>query len=374
MYKIYLVEMQHGEEDFFRQNLESFDVDCVDDLSGVAPDAEALSVSLHSRISEEFLDSHPNLKLVTTRSTGYDHIDIEACARRGVTVCNVSSVDENTVAEHTFALMLAVARRLLEVHEANKRPHFDYTALRGVDLNGKTLGVIGTGRTGLRVIHIALAFGMRPIAHDPYNHSLMSELLGVQYTTLEELLRNSDVISLHTPLTQETHHMLDREAFSKCRVGVILVNTARGELIHTDALIEALDAGTVAGVGLDVLEDEIVMQKEAPRVIADQIIENIQGTMSPEEIRLRNPERIKELETLIQNGALLTRRNVVFTPHVAFNSIEGVHRINVTTVNNIQAFFEGHPINTIQIPTYHETTHSLGHSRELASTTHDFGN
>ena len=373
MNKIYLVETQDGEEDFFRRNLKDFEVYCACDLADVRPDTEAVSVSLHSRVDGEFLKSHASLKMVTTRSTGYDHIDVEACFRHGVIVCNASSVDENTVAEHTFALMLAVARRLLEVHEANKLPRFDYTALRGIDLSGKTLGVIGTGRVGLRVIDIALAFGMRLVAYDPYNRSLMSELLGVQYTTLDGLLRNSDVISLHAPLTEETHYMLDREAFAKCKRDVILINTARGGLIHTEALIEALDTGVVAGAGLDVLEDESVMQKEAPRVIADQIIENIQGAMSPEEMRIKYPERIKELETVMQNGLLLARRNVVFTPHVAFNSVEGVRRINATTVKNIRAFFEGHPINTIQIPKNHETSHTLGHSRELASSAHGPG-
>lgn len=373
MNKIYLVETQDGEEDFFREHLADFSVCCVYDLESVGPDAEAISISLQSHVNAEFLETHPNLKMVSTRSTGYDHIDVEACSKRGVIVCNACSVDENTVAEHTFALMLAVARRLLEVHEANKLPRFDYKSLRGVDLSGKKLGVIGTGRVGLRVIHIALAFGMRPIAYDPYNRSLMSELLGVRYSTLDRLLQDSDVISLHAPLTTETHYMLDREAFARCKPGVILVNTARGGLIQTESLIEALDAGIVAGVGLDVLEDESVMQKEAPRVIADQIIENIQEAMSPEELRIKHPERIKELQTVMQNGQLLARRNVVFTPHVAFNSVEAVQRINLTTVNNIRGFFEGHPINTIQTTTTHETPNSVGHPCELACSTHGTG-
>ena len=121
---VYLVETQVSEWDFFRENLADFSLRCVDELEDVEADAKAVSVFVHSRVDEAFLQAHPGVKLVTTRSTGHDHIDRAECTRRGVTVCNVSSVDENTVAEHTFALILAVARRLQEVREANKQPHF----------------------------------------------------------------------------------------------------------------------------------------------------------------------------------------------------------------------------------------------------------
>ena len=363
---IYLIETQPSEWDFFRERLSDFSLRCVDELGEVEADAEAVSVFVHSRVDASFLDAHPHVKLVATRSTGYDHIDLAECARRGVTVCNVSSIDENTVAEHTLALMLAVARRLVEVGEANKKPNFRYETLRGFDLRGRTLGVIGTGRVGLHVIHISLAFGMKVLAYDPYNRSLMSELLGVQYVELDSLLHRSQVISLHAPLTPETHHLLDREAFGKMRPGVIIINTARGGLIDTQALLEGLDAGVVAGAGLDVLEDESVMQKEAPRIIADQIIENIQNTGPPEEFRMRHPDRVHDLQNLVNNQKLLSRANVVFTPHVAFNSIEAVERINSLTVQNIIAFFNNQPVNVIEHPTY-ETPDSLGRPCELAS-------
>ena len=345
---VYLVETQPSEQDFFREALADFSVRCVEGLREVEADAEAVSVFIHSCIDAGFLDAHPGVKLITTRSTGYDHIDVNESARRGITVCNVSSVDENTVAEHTFALMLAVARRLLEMQEANKQPQFRYETLRGFDLRGKTLGVVGTGRVGLRVIHIALAFGMKVLAHDPYSRSLMSELLGVHYVTLDGLLRRSNVISLHAPLNAETHHLLDREAFSKMRAGTLIINTARGGLIDTAALIEALDSGVIAGAGVDVLEDESVMQKEAPRVIAEQIIENVQTAGSYEELRMRHPQRIKELQSLVSNQRLIARPNVVFTPHVAFNSVEAVQRINAVTAECIKAFFENKPFNVVE--------------------------
>ena len=344
---VYLVETQVSEWDFFRENLADFSLRCVDELEDVEADAKAVSVFVHSRVDEAFLQAHPGVKLVTTRSTGHDHIDRAECTRRGVTVCNVSSVDENTVAEHTFALILAVARRLQEVREANKQPHFRYETLRAWDLRGKTLGVIGTGRVGLRVIHIGLAFGMQVLAYDPYSRSLMAELLGVRYVDLDDILRSADVITLHAPLTPETHHLLDREAFTRCQKGIIVINTARGGLVDTCALIEALDQGIIVGAGLDVLEDESVMRKEAARLITDQIIDHVQGSAAPEEARIKHPQRIKELQSLMQNQRLLARPNVVFTPHVAFNSVEAVERINEVTVANIRAFFAGKLINVV---------------------------
>jgi D-lactate dehydrogenase len=156
------------------------------------------------------------------------------------------------------------------------------------------------------------------------------------------------VLSLHVPLTPATVHLIDRDAFAKCREGVIVINTARGGVIDTEALLEALDSGRVAGAGLDVLEDERVFRKTASRVIADQIVEVLHAEpASPEERHQRDPERLQELRTLGRNEALLARPDVVFTPHVAFNSVEAVERIDNVTIENIRAFVAGTPTNTI---------------------------
>jgi D-lactate dehydrogenase len=175
----------------------------------------------------------------------------------------------------------------------------------------------------------------------------MAELVGSRYVSLDELLRASHVISLHAPLTPETYHLLDREAFAKCWPGVVIINTARGALIDTKALIEALDAGQVGGAGLDVLEDESVMQKEGARIITEQIVARLRATTS-EEVRMQRPERVQELEELFENRRLLARAEVVFTPHVAFNSVEAVERINSMTVENIRAFLQGAPVNVVE--------------------------
>jgi D-lactate dehydrogenase len=347
--KIYFVEPEATDIEFFEDALPEHDLSFAEFDSDVESDCEILSVYIHSKIDNVFLERHPQLKFVTTRSAGYDHIDIAECSRRGIPIANAAGADANTTAEHTFALILTLARRLFEVREANKQPAFRYEELRATDLKDKTLGVIGTGRVGMHVVHIALAFGMKVLAYEPYRPSLMAEIFGVRYVPLDELLRESHVISLHAPLTAETFHMIDCEAFSKCREGVIIVNTARGALIDTNALIEALDSGRVAGAGLDVLEEESVMRKEADKIIADQIIDRLKNQSSSDyKAQTKDPGRLKQFEEVMRNQRLLNRADVVFTPHVAFNSVEAVARINQMTVENIKAFIRGAPINLVQ--------------------------
>ncbi len=347
--KLFFTETETSAEEYFRAALPGLDLQ-FGDLDEVGPDVQGLSVYINSQIDAAFLAAHPALRFIADRASGFDHIDMEECERRGITVSHLPGSSANTVAEHTFALMLAVARRLIEVREANKQPQFCFEDWRGTDLRDKTLGIIGTGRIGLRVVRIALAFGMKVLGCDPYNHSRMAEILGVRYVSLDELLRDSHVISLHTPLTSETYHLLDRTAFSKCRPGVIIINTARGAVIDTDALIEALDAGIVAGAGVDVLEEESVMQKEAGKIIADHILERLHSAPQ-EEIRMRDPAWIKRIELMFRNQRLLERANIVFTPHVAFNSVESVEHMNATTVENIRAFVSGKPINLVTTST-----------------------
>jgi D-lactate dehydrogenase len=346
--KIYFVEPELSDIPFFEEALPKHELYFAEYEADVESDCEILSVYIHSKIGNTFLDQHPQLKFVTTRSAGHDHIDVAECVRRGIMVSNAAGADDNTVAEHTFALILALSRRLYEVREANKQPVFHYEELRAVDLKDKTLGVIGTGRIGLRAVRIALAFGMKVLACDPYNRSLMAEIFGMRYVSLDELLHESHVISLHTPLTAETFHMLDHDAFSKCREGVIIVNTARGALIDTDALVAALDSDRVAGAGLDVLEEESVMRKEADKIIADQIIDRLKNhSPSDKEAQMKDASRLKQFEEVMRNQRLLNRPDVVFTPHVAFNSVEAVARINAMTVENIKAFLSGAPINLV---------------------------
>ena len=340
--KIDFTETEQPEEVFFQAALAEHDLRFRAGLGEVEADAEILCIYITSRIDAVFLDSHPELKLITTRSAGHDHIDLRECFQRDVIVCEVPGSNANTVAEHTFALMLALSRRIIEAREVKKKTRFSFEWWRGFELENKTLGVIGTGQIGKRVIHLARAFGMKVLAFDPYRQ-IAAE--GVRYVPLTELLRESHIISLHTPLTAETFHLLDRDAFAQCRRGALIINTARGAVIDTDALIEALDARVIDGAGLDVLEEESVMREDADKIVTDQIIERLHNAASQEEAGKRTPEGIKQIETLFRNERLLSQPNVVFTPHIAFNSVEAVERMLMMTVENIRAFLAGKPIN-----------------------------
>jgi D-lactate dehydrogenase len=343
--KIAFTETEQPETDFFKAALNEHDLRFPSDVREVETDTEILCIYITSRIDAAFLEEHPELKLITTRSAGHDHIDVSECSRRGVIVCELPGSNANTVAEHTFALILALSRRLLEAREVKKETRFSFERWRGFELENKTLGLIGAGQTGQRVIHLALAFGMKVLACDPYQQTDVRE--GVRYVPLDELLRESHIISLHTPLTAETFHLLDRDALAQCRRGALVINTSRGAVIDTDALIEALDAGTIGGAGLDVLEEESVLRKDAGKIVADQIIERLHNASPQTEATMRTPEGIEQIETLFRNEWLLSRPNVVFTPHVAFNSVEAVERMLMMTLENIHAFLAGKPINIV---------------------------
>ena len=339
---IYFLETEADDSRFFSEALPEHEVRFADSLDEVGPEAEIVSGFIYSRIGAAFLESHPRLRFIATRSTGVDHLDVAACEARNVLISVIPSYGDNTVAEHTFALILALSRRLREAMEAHKGERFSYAAVRGFELKNKTLGVIGTGRVGLHTVRIAKAFGMRVVAYDSRPQLFMAEVLGFEYVDFDELLRRSDIVTLHVPLVPATFHLLDRNAFMKCKPGVVIVNTARGALIDTEALIEMLDNGTVRGAGLDVLEEERVLQKETLEIIGEQIVSRLQAFEDRHEPA---SERVTELRRLMDNADLIERTNVVFTPHVAFNSVESVARINRTTVHNIQAFVQGEPVN-----------------------------
>ena len=290
-------------------------------------DFDAVSVFIYSKIDEQIIREIPNLKLITTRSTGFDHIDIETCKKQGITVCNVPSYGENTVAEHTFALILSLSRRLFM---ACRRLEYDFSieGLMGFDLKGKTIGVIGAGQIGLHVIRIAKGFGMNVLAYDARQNKILSEVLGFEYTTLEDLLARSDVITLHVPYNKYTHHLMNRDKFKLVKKGAILINTARGSIVDTEALIEALDQQILSGAGLDVFEGEEVIKEEKQL--------------------LYEPKNIEVLTSLVKDHILLSKDNVVFTPHIAFYSKEAMERILETTVENVAAFASGNPQNVVK--------------------------
>ena len=246
-------------------------------------------------------------------------------------MANVPSYGENTVAEHVFALLLAISHRMPEAMERAQRGHFSPEGLQGFDLAGKTLGVIGTGRIGQHVIRIARGFQMRVLAHDVRAEPLLAAELEFHYTDLPTLYTEADVISLNVPSLPETRHMLSARTFAKMKDGVVVINTARGDLIDTRALIQALNSGKVAAAGLDVLPDEPLIREEAELICSIYCKQH-------------------DLRDLVANHVLLRMRNVVITPHSAFNTREAVQRIAETTVENIRAFAVGRPQNLVVAP------------------------
>ena len=295
---------------------------------GPLQDVEILSVFIYSKVDARILESLPRLRLIATRSTGFDHIDLETCRGRGIEIANVPNYGENTVAEHTFALILSLSRHVHKFYVRVSAGNFSQKGLTGFDLKGKTIGVIGVGHIGLHVIKIARGFGMEVLATDVRQNLFLAELMNFRYVPVEYLLSHSDIITLHMPYRPSTHHFLNAERMAMVRRGALLINTARGGLVDTAALLAALDNGTLAGAGLDVLEGE--------------------QYISEEQEMLRSEQPAEVLRQIVQDQILLRRENVVFTPHNAFNSREALRRILDTTVENIRGFLSGNLTNLVK--------------------------
>lgn len=295
-------------------------------------DAEILSPFVYSKLDATVLAQFPSLQLVATRSTGYDHIDLNYCKAHRVTVCNVPDYGDSTVAEHAFALLLGLARHLPASVERTLHGQFSQSGLRGFELRGKTIGVIGAGRIGRRVIEIAMGFGMAVIAVDQHPDHEISQRLGFSYVSLSEALSRSDIITLHLPTTSQTTNLISDAEFALMKPHAVLINTARGSVVNVEAMVRALDRGKLGAAGLDVLPKEPALRDEA------------------EIFRTDTAARNADLAALVANHALLRFPNVLVTPHNAYNTTEAVKRIVETTLENIEAFAQGAPRNVIWQP------------------------
>jgi len=334
--KVVVFEAEPWEHAAFRQLSAEHDVVFTEAVLSAenAPrerDAEVVSPFIYSRLGEEVLRHFSRLQLIATRSTGFDHIDLDWCRAHGVTVSNVPSYGEWTVAEHVFGLLLTISHKLTQAVDRTRRGDFSLRGLRGFDLRGKTLGVIGTGHIGQAVIEIGKGFGMNAVAYSAVQDDTAARRLGFPYVGLDELLATSDVISLHVPGGKSTWHMIGAEQFAKMKDGVVIINTARGSVVDVRALVRAIDEGKVSAAGLDVLAEEPTIREEA------------------ELVRAVFRER-HELEDLLADHILLRLRNVIITPHSAFYTQEAVQRILDTTADNIAAFAAGHPQNVVVGP------------------------
>lgn len=292
-------------------------------------DAEGICVFVDSKVDAAVIGAFPNLKWIVTRSTGYDHIDLAACKEKGISVSSVPSYGENTVAEFAFALLLSLSRKVYEGFDRIRETgQYRFDGLRGFDLKGKTIGVVGTGRIGRNSIKMAKGFGMEVLGFDAHQDSQAAQELGFQYVSLDELYARSDVITLHVPAIPETFHMVNRESIAKMKKGVVIINTSRGTVIETEALVEGLQSGQIGGAGLDVLEEEGVIKDELSFLVSGH----------PEE---------HNLKTILANHVLFDMPNVVITPHNAFNTKEALMRILDTTFDDIKGWVGGAPVNLV---------------------------
>ncbi len=294
-------------------------------------DAEILVPFVGSELGAEVLQNFKNLKFIATRSTGFDHIDLSACKQKGILVSNVPTYGENTVAEFAFALILALSRKLYPaLKRIKEQGDFNYEGLTGFDLKGKTLGVAGTGHIGAHVIKIAFGFGMKIKAYDPHPNQQFVKDYGVEFLELPELIKQSDILTLHVPYLPATHHLINSENIKLFKPTSFLINTARGALVETEALLLALKSGRLAGAGLDVLEEEGFIKDEMSL------------------LREGHPSR-EELKTVLADHELMYMNNVLITPHNAFNTEEAMQRILDTTISNIESFVKGAPVNLVKM-------------------------
>lgn len=282
---------------------------------GDAAQFDIAGVFMDSPVGADVIAALPELKMVATLSTGFDHIDLAAAAARGITVSSVPAYGENTVAEFAFALILALSRKIREASARVQVEHrFATDGLCGFDLAGKTIGVVGTGRIGKHAVRMAKGFGMNIVAYDVYHDDAFAAEMGFPYVSLEDLLKQSDVITVHAPYLPSTHHLINSGNIGLVKQGAILVNTARGAIVETAAMVSALKSGQLGGAGLDVLEEEAGMKAGDMAADAD----------------------------------LIAMPNVIVTPHNAFNTKEAFLRILDTTIDNIVAFVNGAPTNVVK--------------------------
>lgn len=290
--------------------------------------ADVISCFTFSRVNAEVLKQFPNLRLIALRCVGFNHIDIDYCKKHNIQVVNSFGYGNITVAEFAFGLILDVIRKISRSYMNLKNEHLTHDIYTGFELKDKTIGIIGAGAIGSEVARIANGFGMNILAYDIFPKKELTEKYAVKYLPLDNLLMESDVISLHAALTEDNFHMIDEEKFKLMKPTTIIINTARGELIDTKALYEALSQNKIFGAGFDVLEAENVLTQ--PEKVWDF------DYLTSDTIR----------QTLI-NERLLKLHNVVITPHIAYNTKEAQDRILNITMNNINSFFEGKVINSV---------------------------
>ena len=307
---------------------DSFQVNFDENLPKIQ-DADVISVFVNSRVFEDKLKNLQGLKLIATRSTGFSHIDLDYCKAQNIQVVTVPRYGDVTVAEYAFGLLFALSKKIMLSSSDLKNNIIEPDNYIGSDLFGKTVGVIGVGAIGRQFCRIANGIGLKVLGYDLYPSEEAKEKYNVNFVNFDELLAQSDIISVHAPSTKENIHLLDEAEFAKMKDGVVVINTARGEIINTKALYDALLSGKVSAAGLDVLECEDILTNQDRFLQKDEC------------------KNAACLQKTLLNHRLLTMKNVIVTPHMAFDTKEAIERILDTTVENIQGFLSGNIQNTV---------------------------
>lgn len=297
-----------------------FEAKLTPDTVSLAAGFDAVCVFVNDTVNAEVVNALHELgvKVIALRCAGYNNVDLKACKETGIRVFRVPAYSPYAVAEHAMALLLAVNRRIHKAHIRTREFNFSLSGLTGFDLHGKTVGVVGTGKIGRIFADICKGFGMNIIAYDKFPNPNA----GLEYVELEELLRKSDIISLHCPLTEETHHMISDDAVEMMKPGVVIVNTSRGGLVDTEALINGIKVGIIGAACLDVYEEE-----------GEVFYEDLSGHILHDDKLVR----------------LISMPNVIVTSHQAFLTKEALDNIASTTVNNLSRFFSGDPETTTEV-------------------------
>ena len=321
--KIAFFEVPKSRQSFLGESFNNEDVSFYEEKLNesnvnLVKDADIVSVFVDSDLNRNVIDKIPNLKFIATQSTGFNHIDCKYASTKGVKVSNVPAYGSHTVAEFTFGLILNISRNISNANTYLRETlNYNYLPwMEGFNLEGKTLGIIGTGKIGKNIVKIAKGFGMNVIAYDLFPDLNFAKENDFIYKNFTEVITQADILTLHAPYTKENYHLINKENIIMMKKGVYLINTARGELVDTEALVWGLEKRIIAGAGLDVLEGGKQLQNTG--------------------------------NTVVLNHKLMKMPNVIVSPHMAFYTREAIISIMQTTVENIKGFISGNLQNLVK--------------------------
>ena len=339
--KMLMFDFREEEQAYFdRENAEDFEItffsesltkEAVQNLSyEIRQNTTVISVFIDSKVDKEVIDAFPNLMIISTRSTGFNHIDLEEAKRQNIKVLNVENYGKTGVMQYTFGLILTLMRKIYVAISDLKDLNKDNSKYVGRDLNALTLGVIGTGTIGAGVCMIANAFGMKILAYDLVKKNGLIENYNVQYVNKDELLKKSDIITLHVPYNDQSYHLISENEFEMMKDTSYLINVARGELVDTNALFNALQNNKISGCALDVIECEnsgVFCEKNKDKEATECVSE------------------CNDTNSIIKK--LIKMPNVLITPHIAYKTQDSIDYILKTTMISIKDNLKGGHTNKI---------------------------